>query len=143
LTPFNIEESVGFLVAKAYQRLFSCFREGLEPYGVTPQQFALLAFLWRQDGLSQAELSEKTEVDRTTLSGLIDRLQKLELVERCRHPDDRRIWLVSLTPAGRALEETLVPVALQVRERLTATFQGSDYRTLCELLNKLRDVYNE
>ena len=143
VSQFNIEESVGFLIAKAYQRLFSCFRSGLEPYGITPQQFALMAFLWRQDGLSQADLSEKTEVDRTTLSGLIDRLQKLQLVERCRHPADRRIWLVRLTPAGRALEEKLVPVALQVRERLTANLEDSDYRTLCELLKKLRDVHNE
>jgi DNA-binding MarR family transcriptional regulator len=143
LNQFNIEESAGFLVAKAYQRLFSCFRTGLEPFGVTPQQFALLAFLWRQDGLSQAELSDKTEVDRTTLSGLIDRLQKLGMVERCRRPGDRRVWLVRLTPAGRALEEQLVPVALQVRERLTANLDDREYRTLCQLLNKLREVHYE
>ena len=143
MSQFNIEESAGFLVAKAYQRLFSCFRTGLEPFGVTPQQFALLAFLWRQDGLSQAELSDKTEVDRTTLSGLIDRLQKLGMVERCRHPGDRRGWLVRLTPAGRALEAKLVPVALQVRERLTANLDDREYRTLCQLLNKLREVHYE
>lgn len=143
MSQFNIEESAGFLVAKAYQRLFSCFRTGLEPFGVTPQQFALLAFLWRQDGLSQAELSDKTEVDRTTLSGLIDRLQKLGMVERCRHPGDRRVWLVRLTPAGRALEAKLVPVALQVRERLTVNLDDREYRTLCQLLNKLREVHYE
>jgi DNA-binding MarR family transcriptional regulator len=141
LKQFDIEQSVGFLVAKAYQRLFSCFRARLEPYGITPQQFALLAFLWKQDGLSQAELSEKTEVDRTTLSGLIDRLQKLELVERCRHPADRRVWLVRLTPTGRSLEEKLVPIALQVREQFTVNLEGAEYRQLCDLLKKLRGTY--
>ena len=140
---FDIEESVGFLVAKTYQRLFSCFRAMLEPYGITPPQFALLAFLWKQDGLSQVELSDKTEVDRTTLSGLIDRLQKLELVERRRHPADRRAWLVQLTPAGRSLEEKLVPLALQVREQFTANLGDGEYRQLCELLKKLRGVTNE
>lgn len=140
---FDIEESVGFLVAKAYQRLFSCFRVGLEPYGITPPQFALLAFLWKQDGLSQAELSEKSEVDRTTLSGLIDRLQKLALVERCRHPADRRVWLVRLTPAGRSLEEKLVPIALEVRENLTSSLRDDEYRGLCELLKKLRAIPHE
>lgn len=142
MSHFDIEESAGFLVAKAYQRLFSCFRTGLEPFGVTPQQFALMAFLWRQDGLSQAELSEQAEIDRTTLSGLVDRLQKLALVERCRHPADRRIWLVRLTPAGRALEAKLVPVALQVRERFTANLDDNEYRDLCDLLKKLREVHH-
>ena len=143
MSRFNVEQSVGFLVAKAYQRLYSCFRVGLEPYGVTPQQFALLAFLWQQDGLSQAELSEKTEIDRTTLSGLIDRLQKLELVERCRHPADRRVWLVRLTPAGRSMEAKLLPVALQVREKLTSNLRESEYRDLCALLKKLRGEPHE
>ena len=142
MSHFDIEESAGFLIAKAYQRLFSCFRTGLEPFGVTPQQFALMAFLWRQDGLSQAELSDQTEIDRTTLSGLVDRLQKLALVERCRHPADRRIWLVRLTPAGRALEAKLVPVALQVRERFTANLDDNEYRDLCDLLKKLREDHH-
>jgi len=143
LDQFDIEKSVGFLIAKAYQRLFSCFRARLESHGITPPQFALLAFLWKQDGLSQVELSEKTEVDRTTLSGLIDRLQKLELVERRRHPADRRIWLVHLTPSGRRLEEQLVPIALQVREQFTVNLENGEYRQLCELLKKLRGAFHE
>jgi MarR family transcriptional regulator, lower aerobic nicotinate degradation pathway regulator len=143
LDQFDIEKSVGFLIAKVYQRLFSCFRTRLEPYGITPPQFALLAFLWKQDGLSQAELSEKTEVDRTTLSGLIDRLQKLDLVERRRHPADRRVWLVHLTPAGRQLEEKLVPITLQVREQFTVNLEGGEYHKLCELLKKLRGACHE
>jgi len=143
LDQLDIEKSVGFLLAKAYQRLFACFRNGLDPFGVTPQQFALLAFLWQQDGLSQAELSDKTEVDRTTLSGLVDRLEKQGLLERRRHPADRRVCLVNLTAAGRALEKKLVPIALQVRERFTANLRDDEYRQLCELLNKLRDIAHE
>lgn len=140
MVTFDIEESVGFLMAKSYQRIFACFRNGLEPFGVTPQQFALLAFLWKQDGLSQVELSLKTEVDRTTLSGLVDRLEKQELVHRARHPADRRVWLVSLTPAGRALEKVLIPIALHVRERFTANLHDDEYRQLCDWLKKLRDT---
>lgn len=140
---FDIEESVGFLIAKAYQRLFASFRGSLEPFGITPQQFALLAFLWKQDNLSQVELVEKTEVDRTTLSGLIDRLQKLELVNRVRHPTDRRVWLVKLTAKGRSMETQLLPLALQVREIFTANLSGDEYRQLCESLKKLRDPSHE
>lgn len=138
MNSFDIEKSVGFLLAKAYQRLFAHFRTLLEPYGITPQQFALLAFLWKQDGLSQTELAERTEVDRTTLGGLVDRLEKLKLVRRERHPQDRRAFLIFLTAEGRQLETELPSLALEVRERFTAKLAPAEYDQLCKLLEKLR-----
>lgn len=136
--PFDIETSVGFLLAKAHQRLFSRFRSLLAPYGVTPPQFALLAFLWKRDGLSQTELAEKTEIDRTTLSGLIDRLQKQGLVTRSPHPGDRRAYLVKLTAAGRNLETQLTPLAMNLRQQISAKLSAAEYEQLCQLLNRLR-----
>jgi len=138
MSDFNIEKSVGFLLVKAYQHIYANFRAQLEPYGITPQQFALLAFLWQQDGLSQTELSHKTEIDRTTIGGLIDRLAKLGLVRRSRHATDRRIYRICLTPTGRDLEKTLIPLALDVRRGLTENLAPGEYDQLCTLLAKLR-----
>lgn len=138
MNDFDIEKSVGFLLAKAHQRLFAAFRKELAPFGLTPPQFALLGFLWKKDGLSQVEISEKSEVDRTTIGGLVDRLEKCGLVERRRHPEDRRVYLVHLTEAGRALESELSPVALRAREKFTAGLEPGDYEKLCEMLKKLR-----
>lgn len=135
---FNIEKSVGFLLAKAHQRLYAHFRRELANYAITPPQFALLAFLWRKDGLSQTELSEMTEVDRTTIGGLIDRLEKAGLVQRRPNPADRRAYSVHLTEQGKALEKELTPIALRVRERTAAGLAPGEYAKLCELLEKLR-----
>jgi len=140
---FDIETSVGFLLAKAYQRLYAQFRDLLAPHGVTPQQFALLAFLWKQDGLSQTELTEKTEVDRTTLSGLIDRLEKQGLVKRQPHPGDRRAYLVTLTADGRQLEADLPSLALNLRRKVSAGLAPGEYEQLCKLLNKLRGACDD
>lgn len=136
--PFDIETSVGFLLAKAHQRLFACFRDLLAPHGVTPQQFVLLAFLWKRDGLSQTELTEKTDVDRTTLSGLIDRLEKQGLVIRANHPGDRRAYLVKLTPAGRSLESELTSIAMALRQQISTGLTADEYAQLCQLLTRLR-----
>jgi DNA-binding MarR family transcriptional regulator len=135
---FDIEESVGFKLAKAHQRLFSLLGELLKPYGITSKQFALLAFLWKQDDLSQTELSERAEIDRTTLSGMIDRLEKVGLVKRMPSPEDRRAYLVKLTQKGAALEEELTGLALQVRKDLFSRFADGEYEQLCMLLDKLR-----
>lgn len=134
----DIEKSVGFLLAKAHQRLHAYFRQELEDYDITPPQFALLAFLWRQDGLSQVELSERLEVDRTTIGGVIDRLGKIGLITRRPNPSDRRAYLVCLTEAGKRLEQELTPVAMRVRERVTAGLAPGEYEKLCGLLQKLR-----
>ena len=85
----DIEKSVGFLLAKAYQRACALFKERFDSYDLTPQQFGLLGFLWQQDGLSQAELSLRSQIDRTTMGGLVDRLEKEGFVKRMQHPEDR------------------------------------------------------
>ena len=99
----DIEKSIGFLLAKAYQRACSLFKERFDPYDLTPQQFGLLGFLWRQDGQSQAELSQRSQIDRTTMGGLVDRLEKEGLVRRAPHPEDRRAYRILLTQKGKGL----------------------------------------
>jgi len=83
---YEINKSIGFLLSKAYQRVWAIMRAEIETYDLTPPQFGLLAFLWQQDGLTQVELSEKGQIDRTTVGGLVDRLEKIGLVERRQHP---------------------------------------------------------
>ncbi len=135
---FDIEKSAGFLLAKAHQRIFAAFRNELEPYGLTPQQFALLAFLWREDGLSQVELSDRTEIDRSTIGGLVDRLSRAGHVERRRSSSDRRICMVFLTESGRGLREDLSKMALRVRQYFTRDISEEEYETLSRLLAKIR-----
>src|SRR5512138_1772038 len=114
----DIEKSVGFLLAKAYQRACALFKEEFDRYDLTPQQFGLLAFLWIEDGLSQSELSARSQIDRTTMGGIIDRLEKEGLVERADHPVDRRAFQVFLTHKGKSLEDELSTVANQVLDKI-------------------------
>jgi DNA-binding MarR family transcriptional regulator len=134
----DIERSVGFLLAKAYQRACALFNEEFDSYGLTPQQFGLLAFLWQADGISQAELSARSQIDRTTMGGIIDRLEKEGLVERRPHPDDRRAYQVLLTARGKGLEEELSAVAGRVISKVTAPLTEAEHQTLIALLTKLR-----
>jgi len=62
---YDIEKSLGFLLAKAYQRAFATFRLELEPYEMTPPQFGILRFLWQEDGMTR--LNYPTSVRWTEL----------------------------------------------------------------------------
>ena len=131
---YDIEKSLGFLLSKGYQRAWSLMREEIEPYDLTPPQFALLAFLWKQDGLTQAELSEKGQIDRTTIGGLIDRMEKNGLVERHQHPRDRRAYMIHLTDRGRELETPLSACAGRALAKIT---KGLNEREIAELRRML------
>jgi MarR family transcriptional regulator, lower aerobic nicotinate degradation pathway regulator len=134
----DIEKSLGFLLAKAYQRAFALFKEEFDRYDLTPQQFGLLAFLWLEDGLSQTELSARSQIDRTTMGGLIDRLEKEGMVERRNHPEDRRAYQVFLTVKGQSLEDELSAVANKVLRKVTAPLTNEEHATLIKLLTKIR-----
>ncbi|MBT1075441.1 MarR family winged helix-turn-helix transcriptional regulator [Geobacter grbiciae] len=135
---YDIENSIGFLLAKVYQRGFGLFKEQLDSYGLTPKQFSLLAFLWIEDNLSQTSLSHKTQVDRTTIGGLIDRLEKLGLVKRLPTPDDRRAYRICLTEKGRNLETELCAIAVQVTEKFLSPLTAEERTALRATLKKLR-----
>lgn len=135
---YDIEKSIGFLLSKAYQRAWAILREEIERYDLTPPQFALLAFLWQQDGLTQVELSDKGQIDRSTIGGLIDRLERVGLLERRQHPQDRRAYLIYLTEQGKAMEDTLSACAGRSLERFTSGLNEDEVKELRRMLNILR-----
>jgi DNA-binding MarR family transcriptional regulator len=136
---YNIEQSIGFLLSKAYQRSWAIMRAEIEPYDLTPPQFGLLAFLWQQDGLTQVELSDKGQIDRTTVGGLVDRLVKLGLVERRPHPQDRRAYKIHLTERGKVLEGPLSECAVRSLNKFTKGLNDQDVCELRRMLEILRD----
>lgn len=135
---YEIEKSIGFLLAKGYQRAWAIFREEIDEFELTPPQFALLAFLWIEDGLTQSELSEKSQVDRTTIGGLVDRLVKTGFVERKPHPKDRRAFKIHLTPKGKSMQEPLSGCASRSLARLTKGLNETEIQELRRMLEIIR-----
>ena len=130
--------SIGFLLAKAYQRACAIYKEKFGSYDLTPQQFGLLRFLWEEDGITQVELSNRSQIDRTTIGGLIDRLEQSGYLQRLPHPVDRRAYRIELTAAGRQLKEELTPLAEEMHRTILAPLSPDEIDTLTTLLQKLR-----
>ena len=73
----------------------------LKDLGVTPRQLSILEALEHPErNVTQRIISERTLIDRSTLSEMIRRMQKKGLLERKRVINDERAWGVKLTPAG-------------------------------------------
>lgn len=108
------------------------------PFGLTGAQYNVLNILADTPaGMSQRELGDLLVVDRSNVTGLLDRLEKAGWVQRSDHPLDRRVYQVSLTPAGRALWEKVHPLYLTVIGQLTAGISNKRMSECIDTLNRL------
>ncbi len=114
------------------QRLF-------RPLGLTSAQFNVLNVLAQHDpaGMSQRELSDRLVVDRSNVSGLLDRLEKTGWVRRGDHPEDRRIYRVSLTATGRKLWRKVNALYLTAVAQVTRGLSAQRVRECIETLRSL------
>ena len=77
----------------------------LKPLGLTYTQYIVFLVLWEKDGISVTEIGEKLMLDNGTLSPLLKKMEQAGYVERRRCRKDDRIVEITLTEAGRALQE--------------------------------------
>lgn len=97
---YVLEEQVGHLLRRAYQRHLALFQGIMGEDGPTSMQFAALATLWRRGPLSQNLLGRLLAMDPPTVKGVVARLMARGLVERRRDASDARLLRVALTPAA-------------------------------------------
>jgi DNA-binding MarR family transcriptional regulator len=134
--PYDPESSIGFLVYKVHQRSSAEFRHLLEPTGLTPPQFAILALLNGQTGQRQAALCERAAVDPNTMVGIVDRLEAAGLVARHRDPKDRRAYLVRITSKGRRAFKHCLPLRNRAASRSWVALSRAEQDQLRNLLRK-------
>jgi DNA-binding MarR family transcriptional regulator len=134
---YDLESSIGFLVYKVHQRAAGEFRHVLEPMGLTPPQFGVLALLYGRGSQRQATLCERGAIDPNTMVGIVDRLESAGLVARSRDPQDRRAYLVRITPKGRRTFENCIPLRNRAANRSWATLSPIEQNHLRDLLRKV------
>ncbi len=92
------------------ENLWNASRVFFTRWDLSPSQFNLLNVLTDfPDGCTQSDLSRQLIMHRSNVTGLVDRLEERGLVARKENTDDRRAWLVVLTPAGRKLLAEIFP----------------------------------
>lgn len=110
----NIEESLSYLINRVSRAFSFCLnrRFAAAGYDVTVEQWRVLVQLWREDGQCQKTLACAVCKDKTSLTRLIDGLEKRNLIVRVPHQLDRRLKLIYLTARGKELKSKLLDLAL-------------------------------
>lgn len=97
------ELRLGFLIHDVSRLRRSAFDRCLKPLNVTRSQWWVLAYLSREDGMTQSQLAEELDLGKVAVGGLIDRLEKSGLVRREADAADRRVNRVFLEPKSKQL----------------------------------------
>lgn len=139
---------------EALTRLFAvgavlgpAMREGLDEWGLTPARAELIWRLHHLGPMNQRQLSEILECTPRNVTGLVDGLEDVGLVERQAHPSDRRATLVTLTKDGQELARTWIRQSRELARRLFEDVAVDDIghlvSTLDVVLDRLGATVNE
>ncbi|MEF1227989.1 MarR family transcriptional regulator, partial [Vibrio fortis] len=85
----------------------------------------------------QKDIAIKSKVENSTTTRTLDKLEKLELVERRADPESRRSFRIYLTEKGKALEETLIPIPMRLNKELMGALDESEQQQMLQLLKKM------
>ncbi|NDW17720.1 MarR family transcriptional regulator [Dysgonomonas sp. 216] len=119
------------------RKLYRNFKkEGLD---ITPEQWTVLSFLWKEDGITQQVLCDATFKDKPSMTRLIDNLVKQKLVYRKTPPTDRRANLIYLTEAGHSIQER---AEVAVYDTMKYALAGIDEKGIEEVRRLLKIVFD-
>ena len=109
----------------------------LAELGLFPGQELLLMQLWEQDGLSQKSLGAPQGLDHSTVAKSVRRLEAGGLITRSRSTEDRRVTLVFLTDAGRALRRPVAEAWGRLQETVAADLSPEEREEFSRLARKV------
>lgn len=113
MTPMNAKTETGpmldqllcFAVYSTSLAMSKVYRPLLSKLGLTYPQYLVLVALWHQDQVTVSEIGNQLFLDSATLTPLLKRMESAGLIARARSVRDERQVIVSLTPAGRAMQK--------------------------------------
>lgn len=135
----RIEDCISFTVGKAAQQVTRRARELLAPFGVTPVQYAVLKVLSGTEGMSGAEIGARMVLDGASVTGVVDRLEALDLLERRADPNDRRTLQIVTTPRADDLIASMDSAMDQLNAEAAAVLGRKD----SEFFQRLRQLGDE
>ena len=126
-----------FLLSKAYQKGHGLVQKRLRPHGLTNLQYVVLEVLWKVKELTANELGRMLNIDKATLSGVLDRMADGGWLSRQQDPNDKRVNRISLNKKAYQVKDALVEERKKANDELLAGFSIEERVLLKRLLADL------
>jgi|SRR5579871_1059510 len=133
----------GHLIRRCHQISVALFLQECAPFGISPQQYAVLRVLADNDGVDQITLAGLAAFNRTTAGEILERMELAGLLERRDNPLDRRVKNIFITAGGLELLRTAQNAVARVQQRLLEPLEPAERLKFIELLSRIADENNE
>ena len=134
----TLDRQVCFALAVATRSVIAVYRPLLDPLGLTHPQYLVMVAMWQQEPSSVTEISRALQLEPSSVSPVLKRLQSAGLIERHRDADDERTVRLTLTADGRALKQRAsgIPAAMADRLDLSPDEVASLHQNLLGLIER-------
>jgi DNA-binding MarR family transcriptional regulator len=143
----NPKECPYFLITRVSLATTAAFKQGFADADLTelkPSYMGALLSLWSEDGLKVTELGRRAGLEPSTMTGLLDRMERDGLLERVLDPGNRRELKICLTDAGRTIKDKVAWTADEILKKVLAGISESEMAALKDTLRKvLANVHEE
>ena len=139
------EITLGMLIGQIHRLSTKRFVQNSHMHGleISLDQWLVLGPVWKNDGISQKEISEYCGKDKTSVTKIIDTLEKKNLVVRVTDQLDHRVKRVVLSQKGRELFLSALPVMAQTRDELRSGISDKEIEALKSILSKIYKNLND
>jgi DNA-binding MarR family transcriptional regulator len=137
--PLPLDRQLGFGLYSAFMAVSRTYKPWLDRIGLTYSQYLVMCVLWEDGEQTIGGVAARLDLEPSTITPLVKRLEQAGLVVRKRNPADERQVKVTLTPRGKALraETRSLADALYSKGKLTP----AEIADLNERVKALRDIF--
>ena len=131
---------INYLLTVAQREVNQQISARLDTYDLTSVQYGVLNYLWEHQTATPKELAQTLMVENSTISGILDRMQKKDLIDRQTDPDDRRSVRVVLTGNGNALKDGVLRTGDVLNAEVLKDIEPADREILLRCLRQIGHV---
>lgn len=135
----ELTQCINYLLTTAQHSVFQHLSSKLSEYDITPSQYGVLSCLWQKEFATPKQISEILCLETSTISGVLDRMQKKGLIDRVINKEDRREVRVVPTDKGKALEAPIGKIIDDVNDEVLKCFTVEEIAVLKSHLRKIAD----
>ena len=135
----NLDDYLPYLLNRAGARIATSFGEEVRPLGASLQMWRVLAALRARDGRRMGDLAATTSIELSTLTRLVDGMERKGLVARRRDGRDARVVTVHATAPGKRMTQKILPIADRYETVALEGFSEAEATLLKTALRRLFD----
>ncbi|MDE5413632.1 MarR family winged helix-turn-helix transcriptional regulator [Alkalihalobacterium chitinilyticum] len=133
----SLHDYISIKIHQTDLHLTSYIKAKLEVFNLAPEQNLVMMLLWEQDGLTQNQISQKLNKDKTNIARMASNLEKKGFISRVNCNDDRRSVKLFLTTEGKALGEKVIPITEEFNDVVVKDISKKELEQLEMTLTKM------